>query len=101
VLFWGRTVIAHASFSTSNITSVIKKAKAFLGRPDFNFRQFRSNFVMRWEYSPGSTLFVVWSQGRTGFESQGEFSFRNDLRDLFNVFPDNVFLVKLNRWFAL
>jgi hypothetical protein len=56
---------------------------------------------MRWEYSPGSTLFVVWSQGRTGFESQGEFSFRNDLRDLFNVFPDNVFLVKLNRWFAL
>jgi hypothetical protein len=70
-------------------------------KPDFNFRQFRSNLVVRWEYSPGSTLFIVWSQGRTGFESQGEFSFRNDLRDLFNVFPDNVFLVKLNRWFAL
>ena len=70
-------------------------------KPNFNFRQFRSNFVMRWEYIPGSTLFVVWSQGRTGFESQGEFSFRNDLKDLFKVFPDNVFLIKLNRWFSL
>jgi hypothetical protein len=71
------------------------------GKPDFNFRQFRSNFVMRWEYSPGSTLFVVWSQGRTGFESSGDFSFRDDLKDLFKVFPDNVLLVKLNRWFSL
>jgi hypothetical protein len=70
-------------------------------KPDFNFRQFRSNFVMRWEYSPGSTLFVVWSQGRTGFESSGDFSFRDDLKDLFKVFPDNVLLVKLNRWFSL
>jgi hypothetical protein len=69
--------------------------------PDFNFRQFRSNFVMRWEYIPGSTLFLVWSQGRTGFESQGEFSFRNDLKNLFSVYPDNVFLIKLNRWFSL
>ncbi|MGH7598240.1 MAG: DUF5916 domain-containing protein [bacterium] len=71
------------------------------GKPDFNFRQFRSNLVVRWEYIPGSTLFVVWSQGRTGGESNGEFSFRDDLRDLFRVFPDNVFLVKLNRWFSL
>jgi len=71
------------------------------GKPDFNFRQFRSNFVMRWEYIPGSTLFLVWSQGRTGFEPNGEFSFRNNVRDLFNVFPENVFLIKLNRWFSL
>jgi len=70
-------------------------------KPDFNFRQFRSNFVMRWEYIPGSTLFLVWSQGRTGFEPNGEFSFRNNVRDLFNVFPENVFLIKLNRWFSL
>jgi hypothetical protein len=56
---------------------------------------------VRWEYLPGSTLFVVWSQGRTGGASNGEFSFRDDLRDLFRVFPDNVFLVKLNRWFSL
>ncbi|MDZ7290307.1 MAG: carbohydrate binding family 9 domain-containing protein [candidate division KSB1 bacterium] len=70
-------------------------------QPDFNFRQFRSNLVIRWEYSPGSTLFLVWSQGRTGFDGDGHFSARNDMKELFNVFPDNVFLVKLNRWFSL
>ena len=70
-------------------------------KPDFNFRQFRSNLVVRWEYIPGSTAFLVWSQGRTGFESNGDFSFRNDVKNLFEVFPDNVFLIKLNRWFSL
>lgn len=69
--------------------------------PDFNFQQFRSNLVVRWEYSPGSTVFLVWSQGRTGTSPAGGFSFRNNLNDLFNVYPDNVFLIKLNRWFSL
>jgi hypothetical protein len=78
-----------------------EKTDYSLGNPDFNFRQFRSNLVIRWEYSPGSTLFLVWSQERTGFVENGDFSFRNDLKDLFEVFPDNVFLVKLNRWFSL
>lgn len=70
-------------------------------KPDFNFQQFRSNLVIRWEYSPGSALFVVWSQNRTGSTNQGSFSFEQDMRDLFAVYPDNVFLVKLNRWFSL
>ncbi len=35
------------------------------GKPDFNFVQFRSNMVIRWEYKPGSELFFVWSQGNT------------------------------------
>lgn len=35
------------------------------GKPDFNFVQFRSNMVVRWEYRPGSELFLVWSQGNT------------------------------------
>ena len=48
--------------------------------PDFNFRQFRSNLVIRWEYSPGSTIYLVWSQSRTGYEGVGDFSFRNDTR---------------------
>ena len=34
-------------------------------RPDFNFVQFRSNLVIRWEYRSGSELFLVWSQGNT------------------------------------
>lgn len=35
------------------------------GKPDFNFVQFRSNMVIRWEYRPGSELFLVWSEGNT------------------------------------
>ena len=65
----------------------------------FNFKQFRSNVVFRWEYRPGSALFVVWSQGRRGFNGlEGAQSFRGDLSDLFNLPPDNSFLVKLSYW---
>ncbi len=69
--------------------------------PDFNFRQFKSNLVVRWEYSPGSTLYLVWSQGRTGSGQNGNFSYGNDMKELFDVKPHNVFLLKFSYWFAL
>lgn len=69
--------------------------------PDFNFRQFRSNLVVRWEYSPGSTLFLVWSQGRTSSVSEGSFDYGRDMKDLFGVTPHNVFLIKFSYWFSL
>ena len=69
--------------------------------PDFNFRQFRSNLVVRWEYLPGSTIYLVWSQGRTSSDSNGMFSYGNDMKDLFKITPSNVFLVKFSYWFAL
>jgi hypothetical protein len=69
--------------------------------PSFGFRQLRTNSVLRWEYRPGSTLFVVWSQGRTGFDADGAFRFRHDATDLFSAEPTNVLLVKLNYWLNL
>ncbi|MFQ5632901.1 MAG: DUF5916 domain-containing protein, partial [bacterium] len=72
-----------------------------IAQPNFNFRQFRSNLIVRWEYIPGSTVFLVWSQSRTGFTEDGNFSFRNDLDELFDVYPNNVFLLKISRWFSL
>ncbi len=69
--------------------------------PDFNFRQFRSNLVIRWEYSPGSTLFLVWSQSRTSTASNGLFSYGSDMKDLFGIVPHNVFLLKFSYWFSL
>ncbi len=39
--------------------------------PDFNFFQFRSNLVLRWEYMPGSQLYLVWAQDRTNFIMPG------------------------------
>ena len=69
--------------------------------PNFNFRQFRSNLVLRWEYLPGSTMFFVWSQGRTSSDSNGTFDYGNEMQQLFGTDPHNVFLVKISYWFSL
>jgi hypothetical protein len=69
--------------------------------PDFNFRQFRSNLVIRWEYLPGSTLYLVWSQGRTSNAASGMFSYGEDMRQLFDIVAHNVFLLKFSYWFSL
>ncbi|MGH7581346.1 MAG: DUF5916 domain-containing protein, partial [Gemmatimonadales bacterium] len=67
----------------------------------FNVQEFRSNVVFRWEYRPGSTLFLVWSQGREGFaDREGGKSFGGDLGDLFGRRADHTFLVKVSYWFA-
>ena len=64
----------------------------------FNFIQLRTNAVMRWEYRPGSTLFVVWQHGRYRGRSELRESWRDDYRDLFNLHPDNTFLIKFAYW---
>jgi hypothetical protein len=71
------------------------------GNPDFNVRDFHSNLVVRWQYSPGSSFYLVWSQARSGFSPDGRFDLRNDVDDLFGIHPHDVFLVKFNRWFSL
>jgi uncharacterized protein DUF5916/cellulose/xylan binding protein with CBM9 domain len=75
---------------------------AVADQPDgFNFQQFRSNLVFRWEYRPGSTLFLVWSQGRQGSAPvEGTESFRGDLGDLFGRRASDTFLVKVSYWFT-
>ena len=67
----------------------------------FNFRQFNSNAVLRWEYRPGSTLFFVWQQGRDSRDTAGDFRVARDYRDLFRAHPNNTFLVKASYWFNL
>lgn len=74
-------------------------ATAFtIGNPDFNFRSLRGNAVVRWEYRPGSTLFLVWTQQRTGDQATGDFDLSRDRAALFRQRPDNVFLVKASYW---
>jgi hypothetical protein len=54
--------------------------------------------VLRWEYRPGSALFLVWSQGRNHFVQDGAFDLGRDVGDLFGEAPENVFMVKLSYW---
>ncbi len=69
------------------------------GSPDFNYRSFRTTNVLRWEYKPGSTLFVVWQQGRENTLAHGTFDFRRDFGGVFAAPATNVFLVKWAYWF--
>jgi hypothetical protein len=68
--------------------------------PDFSFRQFRSNLVARWEWKPGSSVYVVWSQGRTSYAPEWDASFGSNWDALRGARPDNVFLVKVSYWFS-
>ncbi|HXV85762.1 MAG TPA: DUF5916 domain-containing protein [Gemmatimonadales bacterium] len=73
---------------------------AVTGNPGgFNFKQFRSNVVLRWEYRPGSTLFLVWNQGRGGVDPvEGPRTMAGDFRELFRLRADDTFLVKASYW---
>jgi len=71
---------------------------------DFNFQEFLSNLVIRWEYNPGSSLYLVWSQTRSFSNESGVMRYFSDLGDLFNRdndVPHNVFLVKFSYRFGL
>ncbi len=70
------------------------------GNPDFSFRQFRSNLVARWEWRPGSSLYVVWSQGRTSYVPEWDDSFSSNWDSLRGAPSDNVLLVKFSYWFS-
>jgi hypothetical protein len=69
--------------------------------PDFSFRQFGSNLVTRWEFTPGSSLYVVWSQGRTDEFAGWDRSLGYSFSSLRQTPASNVFLVKLSYWFSL
>jgi hypothetical protein len=69
-----------------------------VGRPDFRFASLRGNAVFRWEYRPGSTLYLVWTQQREDFEPEGRFLPRHSLGRLMDARPDNVFALKLTYW---
>jgi hypothetical protein len=68
----------------------------------FNAKQFRSNTVVRWEYRPGSALFLVWAQGREqdGIDA-GTFELSRDAGNLFGAHPSNTFLVKASWWLSM
>jgi hypothetical protein len=71
------------------------------GDPDFNFRSLLGNAVLRWEYRPGSTLFLVWQQHRQDVESFGTFDFSRDYSGLLKQAPENVFAVKATWWLPM
>ena len=70
-------------------------------KPDFSFVQFRSNLVVRWEYIPGSEVFLVWSQGITGLGNPTENLFTNLDNQILGQEKENTFLIKATYRFRL
>jgi len=76
------------------------------GDRDFNIRSLIGNAVLRWEYRPGSTLFLVWTHGRSAYDQRnfnepGRFSNDLDASTLFDNEPENTFLVKVSYWLPM
>lgn len=68
--------------------------------PDFNSKFFSSNLVIRWEYIPGSSFYVIWSQSRYNSTDIGKFNFSDDVNNLFDEKAHNVFLIKFSYRFG-
>jgi len=70
--------------------------------PDFTTNEWLSNLVVRWEFLPGSTAYLVWSQSRDFYQSSGKFDILNNLNDLFtDKKANNIFLIKFSYRFGL
>jgi hypothetical protein len=69
--------------------------------PDFAFKSLRGNAVLRWEYTPGSTLYLVWTQNRWNDSYEEPFSFRRSADQLWNTKADNIIMVKATYWWSL
>jgi hypothetical protein len=77
-------------------------AQAFaIEDPTFTLRSLRGNAILRWEFIPGSTLFLVWTHSRSDDAPVGDLRLRRDLGELFDAPAENIFLVKLNYWLGL
>lgn len=66
--------------------------------PNFSLASLRGNAVLRWEYSAGSTLFLVWTQNRSDTETIGTFRTGRALDRLVGAAGENIFLLKLSYW---
>jgi hypothetical protein len=72
----------------------------YVENPDFNYKALVGSAVLRWEFRPGSTLFLVWTRNGSDEKNPGNFNFNRDTKDLFQANADNVFAVKLTYWFG-
>jgi hypothetical protein len=71
-----------------------------IAQPDFNLTSLRVNAVFRWEFRPGSSLYLVWTQQRRDRLPTGDFDFSSDISRLYTSPADDVFLIKVSYWFG-
>lgn len=75
-------------------------AEFTIDNPDFSFSSLRGNAVLRWEYRPGSTVYLVWTQSRALHNPFADHSFGQSMDNLGRAQPDNIFLIKFSYWLS-
>ncbi len=107
--FYGQPFVSSGTYTdfreispTPDAADYDARFQPFTPPPDadttFKFTQLRTNAVVRWEYLPGSTVYVVWAHGRQARGEDSQQAWHRDYRDLFELHPDNTFLVKVAYW---
>ncbi len=98
--FYGQIFLAKGHFENTRrlIGTADFAAYPLSSSHDFNAQALNTNLVLRWEYVPGSTLFLVWSHARRGGSSDYFRSFKDNLVDTFRLPPANVLLLKVSYW---
>ena len=69
--------------------------------PDFHFREYRSSFVLRWEYKAGSALYFVWTQNSSSYENKYESNILKSFESIPRIKAENAFMLKFSYWFTL
>jgi hypothetical protein len=69
-----------------------------VSNPNFNRVSLRGTGVLRWEWRPGSTFFLVWQQSRSDRYGNGDFDFGRDVDAMWNARADNIFMLKATYW---
>ena len=85
----------HLDFNSDNVVDY-----SFSDR-DINLTSLIGNAVFRWEYKPGSTLFLVWQRKKTSYLALGDFHFDRNFEALLDSAPDDRIIVKLNYWLGI
>jgi len=70
-----------------------------IANPNFNYKSFKANMVLRWEFNPGSTLYFVWTHDKQDFRNPGVLQLNKDFSSLMDAPPNNIFLIKVSYWF--
>ena len=92
------TTLARDAAGDYTITDNAGADTLQIANPDFNILSFRSNAVLRWEWKPGSTLYLVWAQNRFGYQPTARLVGFGNLADSFGARGDNFFAVKVSYW---
>jgi len=110
IQFYGQLFAARGQYTNFEVLQdrdTLVPVSSWPKQYDFAFSRFQTNTVARWEYRPGSVLYVVWSQSRsTNDDDSDQFnvtgpspfdqSTSSQLLDTFNLPPTNVLLIKLS-----